>query len=92
MLSHLVVQNGVTNAAEETEATYIHLIATERSSNVVSHVDAISKYNDRLSSILDNEKAKDETARALEKQLYADKLKVRSLLLYSPIRMLSSLV
>mmetsp|Transcript_58185 Transcript_58185/g.131830 ORF Transcript_58185/g.131830 Transcript_58185/m.131830 type:complete len:422 (+) Transcript_58185:94-1359(+) len=48
---------------------------TARSQNVVSHVDAISAYNERLSNILNNEKLKDETMRSLEKQLYADKLK-----------------
>jgi chromosome segregation ATPase len=48
---------------------------TERSGATFTSVDAISAYNDRLSVILDNEKAKDETQRTLEKQLYADKLK-----------------
>lgn len=42
----------------------------------MSHVDAIEKYNARLSSLLDKEKSKDDAMRTLEKQLYADKLKV----------------
>lgn len=57
--------------------------ATVRSQNVVSHVEAITKYNDRLEKILDNEKAKDETTRQLEKQLFNDKLRVRSFFLAS---------
>ena len=52
------------------------LAATERSGQVVSHVDAIGKYNSRLSSLLDKEKSKDDAMRTMEKQLYADKLKV----------------
>ena len=51
---------------------------TERSESVVSHVDAISGYNERLSSLIESEKSKDETMRALEKELHADKLKVRN--------------
>jgi len=39
-------------------------------------VDAIGKYNSRLSSLLDKEKSKDDAMRTMEKQLYADKLKV----------------
>ena len=42
---------------------------------MVSHVDAISSYNERLSSLIENEKSKDETMRTLEKQLHAEKLK-----------------
>lgn len=45
----------------------------------MTHVDEIHSYNARLASLLDNEKAKDDSMRHMEKQLYAEKLKVRAL-------------
>jgi hypothetical protein len=50
--------------------------ATARSQSIVTHVDAISGYNDRLSQILDVEKNKDAQMRKMEEILFADKLRV----------------
>jgi|MDSY01.2.fsa_nt_gb hypothetical protein len=56
--------------------SFYALPVTERSESVVSHVDAISGYNARLSTLIESEKSKDDMMRTLEKQLHADKLKV----------------
>eukprot|EP00616_Rhizochromulina_sp_CCMP1243_P009096 CAMPEP_0118974644 /NCGR_PEP_ID=MMETSP1173-20130426/12567_1 /TAXON_ID=1034831 /ORGANISM="Rhizochromulina marina cf, Strain CCMP1243" /LENGTH=429 /DNA_ID=CAMNT_0006924421 /DNA_START=60 /DNA_END=1349 /DNA_ORIENTATION=+ len=48
--------------------------STTRSETVISHVDLISTYNQRLSSIIDNEKLKDVRKRDLEDELYKEKL------------------